>query len=1323
MSTTPTGNIVSWEWDFGDGGESTQQNPSHSYTNTGFYTVTLSVTSSTGCKRTISRGRYIRVVDGVSTNFDYTFSRSCKAPFTVNFQNQSSGPGTISYSWNFGNGQTSTTKDPIAVYNGPGTYTVRLNAQSNFGCSGSIEKQITITETATDFTGPSNACLGQPVNFQNVSSAVPVASFWNFGDGTTSAQTNPAKTFLTPGTYNVKMINFFENCTDSMTKQVVVENKPSVDFTVDDSTSCQVPFNVQFTDLTPGAASWLWDFGDGSTSTQQNPLHQYTNPGEDTVTLTVTTSGGCQNTITKLSLIEIKETEVSLNLPQGGCVPFTYTPQATITTLDSIATYLWSFGDGTTSTLKNPPAHLYNSTGKYEVSLTVTTVTGCVITNKVTDGILVGTPPTVSFTVTPQDACASETFYFAGSAITTPGADVIWRWDFGDGNIVEAQNPTHKFEDFGPLTVTLSVTNNGCEGSSSQTVIVKPPVANFSPVISCINRSVTFANTSRVNTLLTPLTYRWQMGDPAHTEFTTQTPGGPFSYPGPGTYNVTLIVVNGMCADTITKPVIIIPDQVADFTISKNPVCANERFILSAVNSNPTFISSYNWIVDTVTLLNTPRNISSVLSTPGSYDVTLRLTDVNGCPITKTVPDYLQVTGPTANFVPATAGGCQNRTVTFNDLSTSTTANIVNWNFNFGDGTQQAFTAPPFTHTYTKSGRFDVSLKVTDASGCTDDFKLPTDLFVTNPIVGFRADTFYCPGAALPFVDTSSGAGLSYFWDFGDGATSTSQHPSHNYPLGDANYTVRLRIRDVSGCEDSVTKVEYIKIRSPKAAFTIQDTTTICPPLRTSFTFQGSDYQSFLWEFGDGGSTTLQNPNYFYSDYGHFIPKLYLTGPGGCIDSAEASVSLYDPLASSSITYGPVTTACNSLNVDFTVTVPPAFKFTLFFGDGSADSSQQKTLSHFYSRPSFNLPRLVLYDTISGCEVAINGSTRINVLGAIPLFGKDKKEFCDQGVVTFKNFTTKNEPIISTLWTFGDGGTSSAESPAHNYTQPGFYKVTLQVTTQTNCTSSFSDTVLVYRTPAPSIQSRDTICVNTAELFEGQLAAADTLTNWQWNFANGQTSTGQSSNATFNTPGDYTIQLTTSNKINCKATTSKSIHVPPLPTAVAVQDPITIPVGTGTNLMMTYTGQITSYNWLPTTRLSCTNCPTPFANPQYTTKYSVEVADRFGCVNSGDITVIVVCGKENVVIPNTFSPNGDGRNEYFYPKGTGLFRVKSMRIFNRWGEIVFEKNEFTANDASAGWNGMFKGKLASPDTYIYTMEILCENNTIIPVKGNVTLLR
>ncbi|MGZ8517000.1 MAG: PKD domain-containing protein, partial [Chitinophagaceae bacterium] len=130
LSATTVGSIISWNWDFGDGTTSTLQNPAHSYTSTGFYTVTLTATSSSGCKRTVSKGRFIRVVDGVSTNFNFSLSRSCQAPFAVNFQNQSSGPGTITYAWNFGNGQTSTVRNPSTVYNTAGTYTVRLNAQS-----------------------------------------------------------------------------------------------------------------------------------------------------------------------------------------------------------------------------------------------------------------------------------------------------------------------------------------------------------------------------------------------------------------------------------------------------------------------------------------------------------------------------------------------------------------------------------------------------------------------------------------------------------------------------------------------------------------------------------------------------------------------------------------------------------------------------------------------------------------------------------------------------------------------------------------------------------------------------------------------------------------------------------------------------------------------------------------------------------------------------------------------------------------------------------------------------------------------------------------
>src|SRR6185369_11880580 len=136
--------------------------------------------------------------------------------------------------------------------------------------------------------------------------------------------------------------------------------------------------------------------------------------------------------------------------------------------------------------------------------------------------------------------------------------------------------------------------------------------------------------------------------------------------------------------------------------------------------------------------------------------------------------------------------------------------------------------------------------------------------------------------------------------------------------------------------------------------------------------------------------------------------------------------------------------------VDFNIVVPPGFKFMLYFGDGSVDSSGQTSLSHFYSRPSLSMPYLMVFDTMSGCQGAVSPGPRIDVLGAVPLFGMNRTEFCDTGVVLFTNFTTKNEPIISTVWDFGDGTTANTQNATHQYTQPGIFPVTLTITTQSN---------------------------------------------------------------------------------------------------------------------------------------------------------------------------------------------------------------------------------------------------------------------------------
>jgi gliding motility-associated-like protein len=1318
LSTTPGGSITGWQWDFGDGATSTQQNPTHTYSTIGFYSVTLVVTSNSGCQAVVSKSSYIRVVGSISTDFNASKPTTCRGPFNVNFQNLTSGPGTITYAWDFGNGQTSTEQNPTAVFAAPGTYTVTLNSQSDLGCTGTIQKTITINPTVTDFNAPLNLCLNQPITFQNASSPPPLSSLWDFGDGTSSAQINPVKTFLVPGTFSVNLVNEYEGCVDSIRKDVVVSDRPVIDFSAAVTTACQIPFTAQFTDISPGAVSWFWDFGDSTTSTLQNPSHVYDDYGEYNVTLTITTAAGCTNTITDTALIRVIPTTVSLNAPAGGCIPFSYTPVATISTLDPVVSYAWDLGEpGATFNVQNPPPYTYNNIGSYTVSLTVTTQSGCVVTTTIPNGIRTNIPPTANFSFAPSDRCASDTIYFTDLSTTT-SPTVQYQWDFDDGTMSNERNPAHVFEDTGMLTVTLTVTDNGCSASFAQTVHVRPPVAKFDYTYDCITRSATFNNTSLFDAGLSPLTFNWNF-DNGQTSTVETPPAVPFS---PGTYDVSLTVTNGACSYTKTEE-IIIPNEPADFSIATNPVCKGQPFTLTAQGSDPANISSYTWVVNGVTLPGNGRSVTHTIATTGTYDVTLTITDILGCQTSLTRAGYINVNGPAANFTPATPGACLDKTVTFNDLSTPA-GGIVSWAFDFGDGTRDTFTTAPLTHVYSQTGPYAVSMTVTDIAGCSDTYLLPNPLRVTNPMAGFRAPTFYCPEAALPFTDTSAGAALSYLWEFGDGNTSNLQNPFNSYPAGDADYTVKLTITDISGCTDSVTKTNYIRIRRPKAAFDIEDTITICPPLRTSFLFQGTDYESFYWDLlGNGQASYAMNPYNFYGAPGNYTPKLYLLGAGGCIDSAEAHVTVYDPNAYSQINYGPVTTQCNSLNVDFNLVVPPGFKFIFYFGDGSADSSGQTSFSHFYPRPSFNQPTLVIQDTAVGCQAVVTANPRIDVLGAIPLFDPSKQESCDTATVLFRDFTTKNEPIISTVWDFGDGTTSNAQEPIHYFSQPGTYYVTLNVTTQSNCSSSYVDTILVYRTPIPSIVSRDTICLNVAEPINGALAHPDSVTNWTWNFGNGQVSQQQNNNIIYSAPGDYSINLTTTNKIGCSNTETKTVHVVPPPTGTPVQDPITIISGGSTPLLMNYTGPIVSYNWTPTTRLSCSDCPQPVANPMSTSRYQVDLIDRHGCRNSEDVTVVVVCNNQNFFIPNTFSPNGDGQNESFFPRGSGLFRVKSMTIFNRWGQIMYERKDVPVNSPNVGWNGTFQGKPASPDVYVYIIELLCDNNAVLPIKGNVTLLR
>ncbi|MBO9632715.1 MAG: PKD domain-containing protein [Chitinophagaceae bacterium] len=1306
--------ISEWYWDFGDGTTSTAQHPTKTYTDPGFYTVSLRITSASGCVASRAFARYIRITGGVTADFNYSAAATCRPPFNINFSNQTSGPGNLTYKWSFGNSTSSTVKAPSAIYAASGTYNVTLTATSEFGCSNTVSKPVVLGTTPTDFTAPNTACLNSTVNFTNGST--PVSAIWYFGDGTTSEDINTTHIFTTPGTYSVKLVNTYAECKDSITKSLVVPQDPVVSFTSPLAVGCKTPLTVTFNNTSPDAASWQWDFGDGGTSTDPNPSHIYNTTGSFDVTLTITDSKGCSNKLTQTGFVKIRKPVVVItNAPTGGCAPFTYTPRQAVDAPDGISNYSWDLGNGVTASGPNPPPITYNTPGTYALSLTVTTNSGCSATTTQAEGIKVGTRSPATFTTNPTDLCASNIIQFTN---TTAVSDE-WNWDFGDGTTSSLKNPTHRFADTGEHIIRLTAYNQRCPSTSTDVrVHVKPPVASFTTTLDCMYPSrITITNKSKTDPAYGAITYHWDFGDPSIPSSSNRDPGT-INYPGKGPYTIQLTVENGACSQTFSKTISFVNES-SDFTITPTTVCVNQPATFTAIVNNPSDVFEYWWYLNGVRVTTTTdQTVQLSRPTAGSYNVRLQVIDKLGCGYDKIKQNALKVTGPGAKFRPASKIACRNTPLTFTDQTVSL-APIRSWAFDFGDGQSQTFTAPPFRHSYADTGTFVVKMTVTDNNNCSDTYETTDTIHVYGPFPGFKGDLpTVCPGSNVQFTDTSSGNLIRWRWDFGDGSSATGQNPIHVFKGADATaFTVKLVVTDNNGCADSVTRNSYITLKKPKPAFDIEDSVTICPPLETKFISKAQDYESFYWDFGDGGASSLDNPSHFYNTFGTYTAKLFLFGIGGCLDSASHIVRVIDPAATTNIGYS-ATAACDTLTVDFTITTPAYTAFTFTFGDGATDNSQSKNLRHTYSTPNNYRPAITLRDSI-GCQVIIGGRNTIRILGAEVIFGMDKKKFCDVGEVFFTDFTRpRQDPILSRTWDFGDGVTSTDQNPSHRYTAPGTYYPKLTAVTDFGCKSNMVDTVRIYRTPAPLIDGGLNTCINQDLTLIAGLQVADTAITWKWDpGGNGPTTVVK-----YQQTGTYTVKLHATNLLGCSGDISKDIFVPPLPDIKFAEEPV-IPVGGNVTLPASYIGDIVSWSWTPTTNLSCADCPNPVASPKYDTKYIVQVTDSYGCTNAQGITVHVQCNDKNYFVPNTFSPNNDGHNDRFYPRGSNITRISSMKIFNRWGEILFERKNFAANDPAAGWDGTYKGKPANPDVYIYVIEFICENAAIVPFRGNVTLLR
>ena len=1231
QSTLGSSGIMTWSWNFGDGAISSMQSPVHTYTTAGSFNVTLQIVDSAGCSHQITKPGVVTVNDYPVANFIADNTVFCTSPATVNFTNTSTVPSSanMSYTWDFGDNTTSTLVNPSHTYNNLGTYTVSLIANDlNSGCADTLIMTDLITVTnATTLTfdqTPTQGCGTVTTTFTNTTTCPTSNWQWDFGDGSPLVNVeNPTHTYTTPGCYTVTFTADLAGSPQSVMGStcIQVDSIPVASYTTPNVLeSCDLPYTVSFSgSSTIAGSTYSWDFGDGNSSSVQNPTHTYTAGGTFPITLTVTTPQGCTHSITSDTMYSrpiVANFEADLgSICVGETIQFTDSS----TSFYPITSYVWKIGDS----VINSQNLTYNfpDSGSLDVKLIVTNNQGCV-DSITTFGVGIGDTFNLDFMTLDTMVCIDDDVAFMNT--TDPNITQYlsnWQWQFGDGQTSAQFSPVYAYQDTGTFTITLTAQHYNCESIKviNQYVNVAGPLAEFTADRDCASPlQVSFINETQGGQR-----YFWDFGVTSSTTDTSTQENPVFTYPSTGTYVVQLTAINDStgCFHTYTESITLTPAEDVNLTLSTTSGCAPLDVIVYNSSSNAT----YAWTAPGAFISDsTAAQPIITYSNPGLYDtIKLEVTHPNGCQETIVITDTIDVTVSVSDITPAfqvdAVSGCAPLTVNFTDQSSSTVSPIVSWLWDFGDGNFDTIQHP--SHTYTTAGTFDVFLTVSDTTGCTRTVKLNGSIIPTAPQATANIPDFGCTGQQRTFTSAASGIGLSYSWDFGDGTVVNSQNTTHTYTT-EGTYTVCLSVSDINGCINLLC--DSIVIGDPVADFTASNTQSVCQSLTVPFQDLSANAVAWQWDFGDGTGSVLQNPSHVYNDGGNYDVTLIITNGSGCTDTLTKFDFIMVDGPGADYTFAP-DSGCPGLTVNFNYTGYNVSKYTWVYGDFTTEEVMSGNLydtlsiSHTYNVGGVYFPTLIVEDT-SGCVKTYISSDSIVIEDFAVTIHRDSSLFCDNGVLQYTNTISSPSPVTSLVWTHSMG-TATTDTLNLTYNSPGTYAVSLTAS-NASCVRTVEDTLIIHESPQVNFDiSPDTACSpQLIQFSDSTTVLNDSIVSWAWDFGTTATDTLQNPSYTYTTANTYTVQLTATSSAGCVGVGSQSVIINATPTAFAGND-VTICENTATQLQAT--GGAT-YQWQADSTLSCLNCPNPMATPTVTTDYIVTVISAAGCTDVDTVTVSVV---------------------------------------------------------------------------------------------------
>jgi PKD repeat protein len=918
-----------------------------------------------------------------------------------------------------------------------------------------------------------------------------------------------------------------------------------------------------------------------------------------------------------------------------------------------------------------------------------------------------------TFSTTNNLFCTPQVVTFAANAT---GGATAYIWDFGDGLSGSASVESHLYDYPGTYNVTFTAVYANSASSITKAIVINPsPTVSLSPNRSslCQPGAVTF-NASASGPMSS---YEWDFGDASALQ-TTTTNSTAHNFTGYGTFNTTVKAISSAgCTATSTIAI-----QIARFPINVSVTppdgCLPVNATLALTATFPPGDGLQNIVWDFGD--GTPGVTGNAATIVHQYNTTNPITNANvavtsnqGCTNQYNMPVHAYGIPPTNTNAYTTAlrdTFCGSETIQFYGFADS--ANSYKWDF--GDGNTQVTAATQLTHKYSTLG--DKLVVVTPYyNGCVGPAR-SLNIYITGVIAAYTYSNTCSNKATYSFINNSLGPVSAYEWAYSDVPgfyETTNYSPVHVFPSNGTSVVKLTVIDNASGCRDSLSATIYTATPS-----FVSDKINVCKDSAITYSVQNSypagtgySYEYHLNNYVyplSGNSSITINPR----EYGSFNDYAVIRDTLGntCDDTLHLGIiNVRGPY----VTFTHPFVKCFDSAVTFTNNSYPWFaadsivKWRWDFRDGIKDSVRNPA-PHSFLVTGHHTVKLLATD-VNGCAIEFGSviyNAPIPIIKVLPAMDT----LCLGQSATLMAYTSD-----STIWVTNTNCISCDTVSVSPAITTDYIVMALS---EFSCKGYDTATVKVFTPLNLAVTPAQTsVCAGVPVSFNLNVAG---ITTW--------------SPPTFlNNPGirnpvaipdssiTYTIRVKDS--VGCFTdSVTASIIVFSNPQVDAGPDRF-LGYNTSFTLSPAYGPGTQTYLWTPAGNLSCNNCPSPTGIASQKQEYVVEITDANNCKAKDSVIIFVSCEKSNLLLPSAFTPNGDGRNETFYPAARGYKIIKSFTIFNRNGVKVFERKNFQPNIPAEGWDGRVNVQGENIQSYVWVIEGICDTGMSIVTKGTVILIR